>query len=594
MRPTTTLASLFLPAALAASTLALLPSAPAGAAVTPSCSSTRLTDVPAGYEVSDLDISGDGTAVAFATLADLGQGASGNAEVYTVDTTSGAITPVTATVGATQDSIRPDLDHDGDTIALLSEASLVNANVEGDAEVYRGTLVGGTWGFERITTTPGAADNRAPAISADGSTIVYQSRQDGSFDNADLNHEVFRWIAGDGTAQITTSTDDVGVPAQQVDLDLADDGYHVYWTSTAPDGQGDATNTSRLVRADSYGITDDQEEAPAATRPTFAPSAGRDRWSVAFVSAANLGPGAGSNPDGNAELWLRTEREPLGSWTDPLTSTSAAGDDENGAPSLNDPGSVVAFETTAPALSGADSDFPSVVRQAGTGGTTVLDGPADAARLPTTSAIGHVIAYLGIDDGAGGDGSADVYVARCRTFTDVGTGHTFWEDVEWAASEGITTGYDDGTYRPAGSVTRGAMAAFMYRLMDRIDLDPDVTQTFSDVGPNHPFYEEVEWLYDFGVLLGYPDGTFRPGAAVTRQSMASFLYRLAGAPAGPFLSDFSDVSTNHPFAVPISWMADAGISEGYADGTFRPASDVSRQAMSAFLRRFDDAGLTNT
>ena len=51
-------------------------------------------------------------------------------------------------------------------------------------------------------------------------------------------------------------------------------------------------------------------------------------------------------------------------------------------------------------------------------------------------------------------------------------------------------------------------------------------QTFSDVTPSHPFYGEIEWLTGSGITTGYPDGTFRPGAPVTRQAMAAYLQRV--------------------------------------------------------------------
>lgn len=66
---------------------------------------------------------------------------------------------------------------------------------------------------------------------------------------------------------------------------------------------------------------------------------------------------------------------------------------------------------------------------------------------------------------------------------------------------------------------------------------------------------------------------------------------------GAFAADaFSDVPSDHAFHDEIGWMADTGISEGYADGTYRPTAPVSRQAMSAFMQRLYDvqAGTTRT
>ena len=88
-----------------------------------------------------------------------------------------------------------------------------------------------------------------------------------------------------------------------------------------------------------------------------------------------------------------------------------------------------------------------------------------------------------------------------------------------------------------------------------------------------------------GISAGYVDGTFRPLAPVSRQAMSAFLHRLAGDEPPTGTSTFDDVTASHPFADDITWMAQHGISEGYADGTYRPHDPVSRQAMSAFLQR---------
>jgi hypothetical protein len=51
------------------------------------------------------------------------------------------------------------------------------------------------------------------------------------------------------------------------------------------------------------------------------------------------------------------------------------------------------------------------------------------------------------------------------------------------------------------------------------------TQTFSDVGPSHTFYDEIEWGAKYGVITGYPDGSFKPNNNVTRGASAAFLAR---------------------------------------------------------------------
>jgi len=108
---------------------------------------------------------------------------------------------------------------------------------------------------------------------------------------------------------------------------------------------------------------------------------------------------------------------------------------------------------------------------------------------------------------------------------------------------------------------------------------------FPDVPPDHPFATEIGWLVAEGIATGFEDGTFRPGAAVSRQAAAAFLYRLAGEPPITGAAGFTDVPTDHPFHDEIAWMVTEGITTGFDDNTFRPASPVTRQAAAAFLYR---------
>ena len=160
------------------------------------------------------------------------------------------------------------------------------------------------------------------------------------------------------------------------------------------------------------------------------------------------------------------------------------------------------------------------------------------------------------------------------------------------STQGITTGYngDCGTkyFNPWGSVTRDAMAAFLYRFAGSPAFTPPSTSPFSDVPTTYPFYKEITWLAKKNITTGYPDGTFRPTSPVNRDAMAAFLYRFAGSPssAPPTTSPFSDVPTTYPFYKEVTWLADQSITTGYPDGTFHPGSPVNRDAMAAFLYRY--------
>lgn len=173
-----------------------------------------------------------------------------------------------------------------------------------------------------------------------------------------------------------------------------------------------------------------------------------------------------------------------------------------------------------------------------------------------------------------------------KDFIDVPPHHVFYGEVNWLSSNGISRGWEDGTYRPASSITREAMAAFMYRMAGEPNYSPPARSRFSDVPTSHYFYKEISWLADQGITRGWDDGTFRPDESISREAMAAFFYRLAGEPAVAGAAPFVDVDRGAAFHKEISWLASTGITRGWDDGTFRPQEPVSREAMAAFMYRF--------
>jgi hypothetical protein len=173
------------------------------------------------------------------------------------------------------------------------------------------------------------------------------------------------------------------------------------------------------------------------------------------------------------------------------------------------------------------------------------------------------------------------------TFVDVGGAHAFFDEICWLSQMGITGGFGDGGFHPSAAVSRQAMAAFLHRLAGAPRVYPPEVAEFGDVATNHPFAAEIAWMVDEEITTGYADGGFHPAAAVSRQAMAAFLHRMAGSPliGMPAQPSFDDVPFDHPFFHPIEWLAGQGVAEGYADGGFHPGAAVSRQAMAAFLQR---------
>jgi hypothetical protein len=93
----------------------------------------------------------------------------------------------------------------------------------------------------------------------------------------------------------------------------------------------------------------------------------------------------------------------------------------------------------------------------------------------------------------------------------------------------------------------------------------------------------ISSVVEAGVATGFPDGTFRPDAVVSRGQMASFLSRglaLQECRAGPY----RDV-LGSPHEGPVCAVAARGIAQGFGDGTYRPSAGVTRGQMAVFLAR---------
>ncbi len=176
--------------------------------------------------------------------------------------------------------------------------------------------------------------------------------------------------------------------------------------------------------------------------------------------------------------------------------------------------------------------------------------------------------------------------------------HQFWGDVVWMYDRGLSTGVNRGAdnyYLPQQAVTREAMAAFMYRYAGAPEFTPPTKPSFADVPRNHKFSREIEWMKKQGLTTGIREGgklAYRPKSSVSREAMAAFLYRYAGKPVfdATQAKTFRDVPHGHKFAREIHWMSSTGITTGVrASGglVYQPLTSVKRDAMAAFLHRYD-------
>ena len=185
---------------------------------------------------------------------------------------------------------------------------------------------------------------------------------------------------------------------------------------------------------------------------------------------------------------------------------------------------------------------------------------------------------------------------RCpgERFLDVCPGDTFYTYIMNLVNLGVISGYADGTFRPNNNLTRG-QAAKIVALAANLPANLQGAPHFTDVPPNHTFYEYVEFSYNAGVIGGYPCGGpgepcdgqqrayFRPGNNITRGQISKMTSQAFGFNEPVSGQTFSDVPPSNAFYVFIERMARRGIISGYADGTFRPNTEVTRGQASKII-----------
>ncbi len=178
--------------------------------------------------------------------------------------------------------------------------------------------------------------------------------------------------------------------------------------------------------------------------------------------------------------------------------------------------------------------------------------------------------------------------------------YAFYEHIQWMGATRLSTGTPQPSglplYKPLDAVSRQAMAAFLYRNSGETFVPP-AEPTFADVPTSAAFYTAIEWMAASGVSTGTPQPSgkplYKPLDAVSRQAMALFIARFAGADLStpPTVLSFADVPVTSSPAAAIAWMANEAIATGTAQPSglplYKPLDPVSRQAMAAFIYRLE-------
>jgi hypothetical protein len=157
-------------------------------------------------------------------------------------------------------------------------------------------------------------------------------------------------------------------------------------------------------------------------------------------------------------------------------------------------------------------------------------------------------------------------------FTDV-DGHWFIDFLREIFDRGIILGYPDKTFRPNNKVTRGEFASMIIRTFD---IEPIEGSLFDDTSDSWA-ESSINGAVGEGIITGYEDNTFRPNVPITREEMAAMISRALNLEEEVVEDYFEDIGTASPWAqLSIRRLGNSKIITGFPDGTFRPKDNLTR------------------
>lgn len=139
-------------------------------------------------------------------------------------------------------------------------------------------------------------------------------------------------------------------------------------------------------------------------------------------------------------------------------------------------------------------------------------------------------------------------------------------------------GYPDGTVRPDGNVTRAEVATIFFRMLkdDAREKYWKTDNRYSDVKSTDWYNNAISTLSNMGIIDGYPDGTFRPNAGITRAEFAKIAVSFFKDNVRETIGDrFSDIHGKW-YTEYVNLANELAIVNGYPDGTFRPDNKIIR------------------
>ena len=172
-------------------------------------------------------------------------------------------------------------------------------------------------------------------------------------------------------------------------------------------------------------------------------------------------------------------------------------------------------------------------------------------------------------------------------FTDVNN-HWAYSAIKRVYNRGLMLGVSDTRFAPNQALSRAMLVTVLWRYEGSPKQRPS---TFSDVRRGQWYSEAVSWAAKNGIVTGVGDNKFEPDTQITREQIATILYRYAqykqyGTSASASLSAFSDAAAVSTYAkAPLSWAVAEKLVNG-TDGKLLPRASATRAQVAAILQRY--------
>lgn len=175
-------------------------------------------------------------------------------------------------------------------------------------------------------------------------------------------------------------------------------------------------------------------------------------------------------------------------------------------------------------------------------------------------------------------------------FTDVPASHWAHDDITYVYENDLMNGTDGSLFSPESTTTRAQVVTVLYRLAGQPAADWE--NPFWDVPASAWFHDAVTWAWENDITGGVSSTHFGAGNAVTREQLATFLYRYAqdqgyDTSARADLSGYSDAGLVSSYATEaLSWANATGLITGTTATTLSPKGSATRAQVATILSRF--------